>query len=105
MRVHVLSDLHLEFGPFSVPKVEADVVVLAGDTQPGKRGVQWALKTFPHRPVIYVLGNHDYYAKVMPRLKVEAISATWMRLKTWPGLIKRRAEPDFMASSALRPGP
>ena len=34
MRIHVLSDLHLEFGPFSMPKVEADVVVLAGDTQP-----------------------------------------------------------------------
>lgn len=68
MRIHVLSDLHLEFGPFSMPKVEADVVVLAGDTQPGKRAVQWALKTFPHLPVIYGLGNHDYYAKVMPRL-------------------------------------
>jgi ribonuclease Z len=34
VRLHVLSDLHLEFAPFEPPAVEADVVVLAGDTAP-----------------------------------------------------------------------
>ena len=31
MRFHVLSDLHLEFGPFTPPAVEVDAVILAGD--------------------------------------------------------------------------
>lgn len=33
MKLHVLSDLHLEFGGFPVPETDADVVVLAGDTR------------------------------------------------------------------------
>ena len=31
MRIRVLSDLHRKFGPFDLPDVVADVVVLAGD--------------------------------------------------------------------------
>ena len=31
MRIQILSDLHLEFEAFSAPKLEVDVVVLAGD--------------------------------------------------------------------------
>ena len=31
MRVALYSDLHLEFGPFPKPQVDADLVVLAGD--------------------------------------------------------------------------
>ena len=35
MRIHVLSDLHLEMRPYLPTPVEADVVVLAGDIANG----------------------------------------------------------------------
>jgi len=31
MRLHVLADLHLEFGPIDIPDTDADAVVFAGD--------------------------------------------------------------------------
>ncbi|HTD65141.1 MAG TPA: metallophosphoesterase, partial [Candidatus Limnocylindria bacterium] len=31
MRLHILCNLHLEFGPAKIPTTDADVVVLAGD--------------------------------------------------------------------------
>ena len=30
-RLHILSDLHIEFGPFECPSLDADVTILAGD--------------------------------------------------------------------------
>lgn len=64
MRIHVLSDLHLEFAkmPRSYVPPECDVVILAGDISPGVPGVVWAKETFTV-PVIYVPGNHEYYVK------------------------------------------
>ena len=47
MRIHVLSDLHLEFGAFTSEPVKANVIVLAGDTDLGTQGLEWAAKTFP----------------------------------------------------------
>lgn len=61
MRIHLLSDLHLEFDAFTPASVEADVVVLAGDIHTKARGVKWAQKHFK-APVIYVPGNHEYYS-------------------------------------------
>lgn len=60
MKLHILSDLHLEFAPVELPETGADVVVLAGDIHVQTRGVGWALETF-RQPVIYVPGNHEYY--------------------------------------------
>jgi hypothetical protein len=71
MRLHILSDLHLEFAPFAPPAVEADAVVLAGDVSTGRNGLKWALKTFPDRPVIYVLGNHEFYGQKLQKLVQE----------------------------------
>ena len=62
MKLHVLSDLHLEFGSFHAPAMAADAVVLAGDIGSGAQGLRWAIETF-RVPVIYVLGNHDFYGK------------------------------------------
>ena len=67
MKLWILSDLHMEFGDFVPPKVDADVVILAGDTNLGLDGVQWAKKTF-QMPVVMVLGNHEYYQQTFPRL-------------------------------------
>ena len=61
MRLHILSDLYLEFGPAQIPRPEADVVVLAGDIHLGREGIRWARKQFPAQPVHYVLGKHEFY--------------------------------------------
>lgn len=60
MRIHLLSDLHLEFEPFTSAPVDADVVILAGDIDVKARGIAWARATFDC-PVLYILGNHEYY--------------------------------------------
>lgn len=67
MHIHVLSDLHLEFAPFEAPAPDADVVVLAGDTDRGLRGLEWAARTF-NVPVVYIAGNHEYYGHKLYRL-------------------------------------
>jgi Icc-related predicted phosphoesterase len=61
MRIHVMSDLHLEFGPLEVPRVERDVVVLAGDIGIGTQGIEWTHDTFPDCKVLAVAGNHEFY--------------------------------------------
>jgi predicted phosphodiesterase len=61
MKLHILSDVHVEFGPYDAPETDADVVVLAGDIHVGRNGFDWAREQFPNKPVLYVLGNHEYY--------------------------------------------
>lgn len=61
MKALILSDLHLEFGAFEPPAVDADVVVLAGDIGAGAEGIRWARNAFPSQPIIYVQGNHELY--------------------------------------------
>jgi Icc-related predicted phosphoesterase len=67
MKLHVISDLHVEFESFNPPKTEADMVILAGDIHVGKKGVDWAKANFPDKHVIYVLGNHEYYGRAFPK--------------------------------------
>lgn len=71
MRVQVLSDLHLEFGPFQLPAVAADVLVLAGDVSVGEKGMRWIRETCAETPVIYVLGNHEFYHHSIPSVTRE----------------------------------
>lgn len=68
MRIHILSDLHLEFAPFTPPAVAADVVVCAGDIHTGRNGLHWLRDAFPNVPVLYVLGNHEFYGQKIPKL-------------------------------------
>jgi Icc-related predicted phosphoesterase len=67
-KIHILSDLHLEFAPFKPPETEANIVVLAGDIHLGQKGKQWAKQSFPDKTIIYVLGNHEYYGNAIPKL-------------------------------------
>jgi len=60
MRIHLLSDLHLEFAPFDAPVTDADLVILVGDIAQGIEGIVWAKQQFKV-PAIYVAGNHEYY--------------------------------------------
>jgi predicted phosphohydrolase len=67
MRLHILSDIHLEHAPFNPPKTEAEVVILAGDIHAGIKGITWAMVTFQNAPVAYILGNHEYYGQAIPK--------------------------------------
>ena len=61
----VLSDLHLEFSDWTPDPdavAQADIVVLAGDIHVGSQGIDWAVRTFPGKPCIYVIGNHELYS-------------------------------------------
>jgi predicted phosphodiesterase len=67
MKFLVLSDLHLEFTrnadflPDPDAVAAADLIVLAGDIHSGTLGIDWAGRHFPHRAVVYIAGNHEYY--------------------------------------------
>lgn len=65
MKLHILSDLHFEFGKWpkhvDVSAIDADVTILAGDIGVGLEGLQWALAI--NRPVIYVMGNHEFFGQ------------------------------------------
>jgi predicted phosphodiesterase len=63
MRIHVLSDLHLSLGAMAQPPSDADVVVLAGDIARPREAAAWA-QGFG-KPVVYVLGNHEYYGATL----------------------------------------
>jgi Calcineurin-like phosphoesterase superfamily domain len=65
MRVHVFSDLHLEFGSLELsPEVRsgtlAELVLLAGDIDVRRRAPSWAAQTFSQR-VAMIGGNHEAY--------------------------------------------
>jgi predicted phosphodiesterase len=59
MRLNILSDLHLGFGPFDTPQNDAEVVILAGDISRPREAAAWALRL--DKPVLYVPGNHEFY--------------------------------------------
>ena len=73
MRVRILSDLHIEFDEWTPPAAEADVVVLAGDIHVGVRGVEWGRRRFPHTPVVYVAGNHEYFGARLEDLRQDLL--------------------------------
>lgn len=59
-RLHVLSDLHLDTGPYEIPaSLDFDILVAAGDVGPLDLAVPWLAAT--GKPVVYVLGNHECY--------------------------------------------
>lgn len=59
MNLHVLSDLHLNVAALEVPKIDADISVLAGDIARPNEAMAWAASL--ERPVVYVPGNHEFY--------------------------------------------
>jgi predicted phosphodiesterase len=64
--IHLMSDVHIEFGELLVPKTKADVVVLAGDIHVGAAAVAWSdrLANRLGSPVVLVAGNHEHYGSV-----------------------------------------
>lgn len=68
MRLHILSDLHLEHSPLELPAADSDALVLAGDIlSPGHRALAWAARASVNRgrPVLLVPGNHEFYGQTL----------------------------------------
>ncbi|EEF80510.1 metallophosphoesterase [Methylophaga thiooxydans] len=64
MKFQLYSDIHIETrGYFSIPKLDSDLIILAGDIDVGLEGLMWAQElTWLHKkPVIYIAGNHEYF--------------------------------------------
>ncbi len=68
MKILIISDIHLEFGVREIDFSGCDLVVMAGDIHVGEKGVQWLIEKISEIPVIYVLGNHEYYKNTYPKL-------------------------------------
>jgi predicted phosphodiesterase len=70
MKIHLLSDLHVEARLTKYRAVEADITVIAGDLlgkwwdQPFVDFIEAYLAGIP-RPTYIVLGNHDFYGPTM----------------------------------------
>lgn len=67
MKIQIISDLHQEFGVSDLSFDRADVVVLAGDVNLGTKGIEWIKNKITDKPVIYILGNHEYYKGSYPK--------------------------------------
>lgn len=61
IRLAILSDLHVEKGPYAPPPFDADLVVLAGDIGWGVEGTGWIAEHVGARPAVYVAGNREYW--------------------------------------------
>ena len=65
MRLWIFSDLHIESCEWTLPSSppEHDVIIAAGDIHdPASDGVTWLHEQARGKPVIYVPGNHEWYA-------------------------------------------
>jgi len=63
MKIALYSDIHLErqsFTPGTLAQ-DADLLVLAGDIGQGTDGLYWARKAFENKPMVMVLGNHEFF--------------------------------------------
>lgn len=62
MKLHIISDLHLDYWPMPAPTdVDADVCLIAGDLHEGLGGLAFVLEIAKTKPVIVVAGNHEFY--------------------------------------------
>ncbi|KRT15899.1 phosphoesterase [Pedobacter ginsenosidimutans] len=50
--------------------------MLAGDINLGTKGLEWIKENIPDKPVIYVLGNHEYYKGTYPNTLNKIIEAS-----------------------------
>lgn len=76
MKIQIISDLHNEFGMSNLIFEDIDLLIIAGDLDLGIKGIAWLKETVGKIPVIYVLGNHEYYKGIYPKTlnKIKAAS-------------------------------
>lgn len=76
--LHILSDLHNEFKDHRPDPAweKADFIILAGDIDKGRYGIDWARMAYPNKEIIYVSGNHEFYDRrrqdVLAELRIAA---------------------------------
>lgn len=60
MRIQVISDLHREFGFTDINFGTADILILAGDTDIGIKGISWikSCQLYDHNTDLYI---HVHY--------------------------------------------
>jgi predicted phosphodiesterase len=64
MKIHILSDLHIERWKFEYTQPDCDVIVLAGDIGAGFLGIEWINEHITGDiPVLYLPGNHEFYGE------------------------------------------
>lgn len=68
MKAQIISDTHLEFEMREFDFSGCDLLILAGDIDLGQEGFTWISGKVKNIPVIYVLGNHEYYRHSYPKL-------------------------------------
>ena len=70
MKIFAISDIHLDHGPhYHHRKPDADLIIVAGDLGQGTEAIPWLLEWSAPTPVVYVLGNHEYYHETYPDLQ------------------------------------
>lgn len=72
-RIHIISDLHIEFSPYIIPDMEDEkniVVVLAGDifvvSKKSTYGDFLVNANGRFKAIIYICGNHEHYSGKFP---------------------------------------
>jgi len=80
MKLQIVSDLHVEFQrgktAYTLPKTDADAIVLAGDVGVGfEEEFEFckALIDEHNKPVIFVLGNHSFYGHLADVSKIRKL--------------------------------
>jgi len=85
MKIQIMSDLHMEFKPKTLPQIDAqaEVIVLAGDISNSLsdlRNISHYLLKNSDAEILMIAGNHEFYGKDFPnaiksyRKEVESIS-------------------------------
>ena len=79
MRLQILSDLHIDVVPGFVPRLAegVDAVIVAGDIQEGvAKGLAFLRRHLPPPvPILFVMGNHEFYGHYVVEERRAAIEA------------------------------
>jgi len=67
MKIQIIRELHQEFGTTELNFSNSDLDVFACDVNLDIKGVNWIKEVIKNEPVIYILGNHEYYKGSYPR--------------------------------------
>jgi hypothetical protein len=70
MKLHLISDLHLDSADMMPPEgVEADVSAILGDIHEGILGLPFVKAVADLRPTIVVPGNHEFYGSSLAQVR------------------------------------
>ena len=78
MKLQIVSDLHNEFQDITIKKTDADILILAGDIHVGTKGLDWIKRQRLDIPILYVLGNHEFYHQNLPDTEWELMRKKWI---------------------------